>query len=176
MQEVALVLAGVDASQQSRACAAGAVLDARVVAGGDPLGAEPPRVVEAHAELDLAIAEHVGVRRAAGAILLEEVREHALAVFAGEAHLVQRNAQLLADAARVLEVLGGRAVAVLVFVPVAHEEPLHVVALLLQQQRGDGRVDAAGHADDDGSGGHGQRMVVALASRNELRSQRFSAG
>ncbi len=161
MQEVALILAGVDAAEQSRLRAAGAVLDASVVAGRDPLGAEPPRIVETHAELDLAIAQHVGIRCAAGAVLLEKIREHALAVLAREAHLVQRNAQLLAHAARILEILGSGAVAVLVFVPVAHEEPLHVIALLQQQRGSDGRVDAAGHADDYGRRDHGKRMVSA---------------
>ena len=161
MQEVALILAGIDAAQQTRGRARGAVLDASVVTRRDPLGAEPPRVVEADAELDLAIAQHVGIRRAAGAILLQEVREHALAILAGEAHSVQRDAEPFADAARVLEVLGGGAVAVFVLVPVAHEQALHVVALLLQQPRRDGRIDAAGHANDDGSGRHGTRILSA---------------
>jgi hypothetical protein len=51
--------------------------------------------------------------------------------------------------ASVLIVLGSGAVAVFVLVPVAHEESLDVVTLLLQQVRGNGRVHAAGHADDD---------------------------
>ena len=55
-------------------------------------------MVEADAELDLAVAGHVGVRRAARALLGEEGREHALAVLGGEAHAVQRDAQLLAAA------------------------------------------------------------------------------
>src|SRR5688500_9289826 len=174
VQEVALILASVDAAEQPRLRAT--VLDASVVAGGNPLGAEPPRIVEAHAKLDLAIAQHVGVRRAARAVLLEKVREHALAVLAREAHLVQRNAQLLAHAARILEILGSGAVTVLVFVPVAHEEPLYVVALLQQERGSDGRVDAAGHADDYGRGGHGKRMVSAKArARGSGPGDRLSA-
>mgnify|MGYP003693851897 CR=1 FL=1 len=40
--------------------------DAGVVTGRDPIGAEPERMVEERAELDLAVAQHVGIRRAAG--------------------------------------------------------------------------------------------------------------
>src|SRR5690606_29373886 len=123
--------------------------DASVVTRCHPFGTEPTRMVVTNTKLDLAIAQHVRIGRAAMAILVEEITEDALAILAGETHLVQRNAELLANVARVLIVLGSGAVAVLVLVPVAHEQALHVVTLLLQQVSGDGRVDAAGHADDD---------------------------
>src|SRR5438309_843302 len=51
--------------------------------------------------------------------------------------------------ARVLIVLRGGAVAVVVLLPVAHEEALHVVARILQEQRRDCGVDAPGQPDDD---------------------------
>jgi hypothetical protein len=146
VQEVALVLAGVDTAQQARALA---VLDTRVVPRRHPIRAQATRIVEADAELDLAIAEHVRVRRTTGAVFLEEIREDALAILAGETDLVQRDSELLAHPACVLVVLGRRTVAVFVLVPVAHEQALHLVALLQEQPGGDGRVDAAGHADDD---------------------------
>ena len=119
------------------------------MAGRDPRRAEPPRVTRHHAELDLAVAEHVGVRRAALAVLVEEVREHVLAILAREVHAVQRHAEHLADAARVLEVTRG--VAITVVFPVRHVQALHVVARIAQQQRRDGRVDAAGQRDDRGA-------------------------
>ena len=53
-----------------------------VVAGCDSRPAEPPRVTRHHAELDLAVAEHVGIRSAALAVLGQEVREHVLAILA----------------------------------------------------------------------------------------------
>ena len=65
---------------------------------------------------------------------------------------MQRNAELGGRGARILEVLRAGAVVVVVF-PVAHVEPVHVVAGALQQQRGDRGVDAAGHADDDSFAG-----------------------
>ncbi len=51
VQEVALVLGRVDAAQEPATAA-----DARVVTGREALRTEPPRVLETHAELDLAIA------------------------------------------------------------------------------------------------------------------------
>ena len=143
MQEVALVLAGIDAPQQLPPRA-----DARVMAGRESLRAQPLRVVEAHAELDLAVAEHVGVGRAAGLELGEEVREHALAVFRLEAGLVERYAELIADPARILEVRGRRAVAVLVLGPVRHEEGLDAVACVEEEGGSDRRIHAAREADD----------------------------
>jgi hypothetical protein len=94
VQEVTLVLVLVDAPQKP---AAGA--DARVVAGGKQLRAESPRVLAAHAELHLAVAEDIRVRRAPGFQLREEMRKHALAVLGLEACAVQGNAELRAHAA-----------------------------------------------------------------------------
>src|SRR5438477_651329 len=65
-----------------------------------------------------------------------------------ERRALQRTA-LGRDRARVLIVLGGGAVAVVVLLPVAHEEALHVVARILQEQRRDRGVDAPGQPDDD---------------------------
>ena len=80
VQEVALVLAGVEALEQ---------LDARrrsahpgVVPGGDLLGAQAQRVVEKGLELDLGVAQHVGIGRAAGLVLAQELGEHAVLVVA----------------------------------------------------------------------------------------------
>jgi len=101
MQEVALVLVAVDGAQQPAA-----VADTRVVTGREALGAEAPGVVEPDAELDLAVAEHVGVRRATRLELGEESREDALPVLGREARLVQRDAELVADAPRILEIRG----------------------------------------------------------------------
>ena len=117
--------------------------------GREMRGAEALRPLERHAELDLAIAQHVGIRRAAGAMLAQELAEHLLAVLPGEARAVQSNAELGRDRARVLIVLRGGAVAVVVLLPVAHEEALHVVARILQEQRRDCGVDAPGQPDDD---------------------------
>ena len=168
VQEVALILAGVYAAQEPATRA-----DARVVPGREALRAKTLRVLEAYAELDLAVAEDVGIRRTPGLQLGKEVRKNPLAVFGLEAHLVQRDPQLLADAASVLEVGGGRAVAILVIGPVRHEEGFDVMPRVQEEGGRDGRIDAPGKANDDAGHGvspspcglRGRRAVPASTAR-----------
>ena len=101
-----------------------------VVTRRQPARAQARGVGSKHAKLDFAIAQDVRVRRTPAPILLQEIAEYAVPVFAGEVHVVQRDIQLRANLAGVLEVLGGRAVAV-VIVPVGHVQRVHVGALLL---------------------------------------------
>ncbi len=65
VQEVALVLGRVEGLQQLDSRAAPA--HPRIVTGRDVVGTQRARMVEEGAELDLAVAQHVRVRRAAGA-------------------------------------------------------------------------------------------------------------
>ena len=146
MEEVALVLAAVDAAQQPAALA-----DARVVAGCESLRAEASRVVEADTELDFAIARDDRIGRAAGFELGEEMREHALAVFRCEARLVNRDSQFFGDAPRVLEILGSRAIALVVLDPVRHEEGFDLVACIHEKRGRDCGVHATGESDDNAS-------------------------
>ena len=50
------------------------------------------RVIEERPELDLAVAKHVRIRRAAGGVLAQEVREHPLAIFGGEVDRLELDA------------------------------------------------------------------------------------
>ena len=152
MQEITLVLGRIACLVQLDA--AGSVDQARIVPRGEAVGAEAPRIFERHAEFYLAVTEHVGIGRAPGTVLGEERLEHPRAVLGGEAHAVQGNSEPLGDGTCVLEVLGGGAPDVVRrLVPVAHEEPLYLEALLLEEQRRDRGVDAAGERDDDAGGG-----------------------
>ncbi len=54
-------------------------------------------MVEKRLEFDLGIAQHVRVWRASGAVLDEEVLEHALAVFRGEVHRLDVDADAVSD-------------------------------------------------------------------------------
>ncbi len=54
--------------------------------GGDGVRAEAHRVLEEGAELDLAVAEDVGVGRAPGGVFVEKVAEHPLAVLLDKVH------------------------------------------------------------------------------------------
>ena len=143
VQKVTLVLVVIDTAQQARtgrgAC---------VVSGGIAVSAEAQRVGETGAELDLAIAEHVGIRRAACSEFRQEMREHAFAVLGGKVRTMECNAEFGTDAARVLEIGGGGAVAGLVFFPIRHEQGLDLVAGVAEQQCRDRRIDAAGQRDD----------------------------
>lgn len=119
------------------------------MAGGDQVRAEHQRVVEERLELDFAVAEDVRVRRTAGLVLGKEVLEHVIPVFRGEVRRVQLDADPVADGLGVGQVLaGGTVFGAVVLVPVLHEQAFDLIALLQQEQGGDGRVDAAGHADD----------------------------
>src|SRR5690606_1519382 len=130
MQEVALVLVAVDRAQQ--APRGPVAFDPRVVAGGDRPGAERARGVEEMPELDLAIAKHVRVRRAAGGVLCDEVLEHAVPVFARKIAEVQGDAEASADGDRVAAVVRRAALAAAVVGPVVHEHAGNVFALALQ--------------------------------------------
>ena len=79
--------------------------------GGDSPRTEAVHVVEAHAELDLAVAQHVGIRRAARRVLAQKLPEDALAILGGEADAMQRDVERIAHPPRILEVGGGGAVA-----------------------------------------------------------------
>ena len=152
VQEIALVLVAVQALEQGaqavRLAAAG------VVSGGYCVRAQRPRVVQESPELDFAIAQDIRVGCAPRAIFLEEVLEHVVPVFRGEIGSVQGDAQFVRHGLRIGKIhFGGTVLGAVVLVPVLHEQPLHPVALLFEQQRGHGRIDAAGHADDNCIGG-----------------------
>ena len=148
IEEVALILVGIEAAQQARA--AGAVVTAHIVAGGDVGG---PQLfggkLQERLELDLLVAQDVRVRGATRLVLFQEVFEDVVPVFGGEVDGVEFHPQLVADGLGISQILGGRAVLVrVVFFPVLHEQAFDLIALLLEQVGRDGRIHAAGHADD----------------------------
>src|SRR3546814_19321058 len=61
-------------------------------------------------ELHFPIAQHVRVRRLAGRVVGQKTCEYALTVFAREVDAMQRNIELVADRARILEIVGRCAV------------------------------------------------------------------
>ena len=162
-QEIGLVLVGVRAFQQPVERLAvlgedrlsGGVQDgflAAVVAGGDIVGPVFLRDGEEGVELDLPVAQDVRVRGAALGVLVEHIVHDPLAVLLGQVHEIERDADLAGDELRHEAVLLPLAVAVeggVGLVPVLHEHGEDVVALLLQEEGGDGGVHAAGQADAD---------------------------
>ena len=120
----------------------------------------------------LAIAGDVWIGRAAGGQLVEKMLEDALAILGRESHRVQRDAEIVADATRILQVGRCRAVVVFVFVPVAHEKRVHVIPRALQQHGGNGGIDAAGDREDYAGGGRARfYLSCSLCSANPPRSE-----
>ncbi len=148
IEEVALILVGIETAQQARAACA--VVTAHIVAGGDVGGTQLfGGKFEERLELDLLVAQDIRVRRAASLVLFEEVLEHIVPVLGREVDGVEFHPQLVADGLGISQILGGRAVLVrVVFFPVLHEQAFDLIALLLEQVGRDGRIHAAGHADD----------------------------
>ena len=148
VEEVALILVVVETAQQARAACA--VVTAHIVAGGDVGGTQLfGGKLEERLELDLLVAQDIRVRRAPRLVLFQEVLEHVVPVLGGEVDGVQLHAQLVADGLGISQILGGGAVLVrVVFFPVLHEQAFDLITLLLEQVGRDGRIHAAGHADD----------------------------
>ena len=118
--------------------------------GRDTPGAEREGVIQKRLELDFGIAKHVRIGCAAGLVLGEECAEHALLVFGGKVDRLQLDADHIGNRGAINQILARRAIRVIVVVfPVLHEQADDVEAGALQQQRGDRRVHAAGHADHD---------------------------
>ena len=150
-QEIGLVLVGVG-SLQDAAGAVGEDFLPAVVAGGHIVGPVLLGDTEESVELDLAVAQYVRVRSAALGVLVEHVIDNALAVFLGEVHEIERNADLACDEFGHEAVLLPFAVPVeggIGLVPVLHEHGEDVVALLLQEEGRHGGIHAAGKADAD---------------------------
>lgn len=147
-EEVGLVFVGIGSFDDGAGLVFG-FADLGVVPGGDFVEAVFKGVVEEDAEFDLAVAHDVRVGRDAGLVAGEEIVDDAGAVFLHEVDHAEGNAEGFGDGGGVLDVLLPRAVAEdLVLVdPVFHVGAFDGVALLFEEQGGDGGVDASGHGN-----------------------------
>ncbi len=135
-----------------------------VVAGRQRLRAEIARRLEQVVELDLLIAGHARDRRLAGDVAVgkgmhDRVGEAALVV-----EHVMRNAELLRDPARVLNVLAGAAGALApdggaVIVELERDAD-DLVPRASAERRHNRRVDAARHGDHDAAARAALRQIV----------------
>ena len=175
VQKIRLVLVAVPAAQQP--CRGRRVPQARVMAGGQPLGAQPSRLVQAGSELDAPVAAHVGVGRAPRPALPQHLLEDFPPVLFGEIQVVKRDAEFAGHAGGGLKVLGGGAGAV-GLVPVGHVQGFHPVPRVDQAQRGHRGIHSAGNRHHDGAG-HAQTSLRQLlrdagVSRGSQGQQRFT--
>ena len=153
-EKVALILVGVGAGQQpvdDTSVREPLLGLAAVVARGDVVGPELQRLAQEDVELDLAVAQHVGIGRAAAFVLGEHVVHHPRAVVGREVDDVERNVELLGHQFGEEAVVVPRTVAferARGVVPVDHEEADDLISLLLEQPGGHRRIDAARESDD----------------------------
>jgi hypothetical protein len=174
VQHVRLVLVGVGAAEQMP----GAVVVApgpHVVPRGHEVDPEPVGPAQERPELDVLVAAGARVRRPAGRVLGVEV---------GEDRLLERPAQVddlhlePADPADppCVRPCGGAAAAVVDAVGSVDELDVRaedLVALLLEQARGDRRVDPAGHGDEHRSlRGHATESTAARGPTSRRRGGR----
>ena len=146
IEEVGLVLVLVGGPEQ--AILAARLVNAREVARHQLFRAQLLGEIQEDVELDLPIAQHVRVGRAALFVFLQEVAEHPVHVLFGEVHRVIGDVQLFAHGAGVGPVaLAGAHAALVLLLPVLHEHADHLVTGPLHHQRRHGAVHAAGHAD-----------------------------
>src|SRR6478672_1990117 len=148
IQEVALVLGPVLGLQKLEQTVEFANL--RVMAGRDEVGAEPERVLEEGAKLDLGVAQHVRIRGPAGAIFRQKLVEHPLLVLGRKVDCLDVDTDAIGNCDGLDQVLARRAVLIgIVVFPVLHEQADDIVPLLFEQKRSNRRIDPAGHSDDD---------------------------
>jgi hypothetical protein len=62
-------------------------------------------MIEERAKLDLAVAQHIGIGRAAGFVFAQKMGEHALAILGGEVHRVELDADYVGNGRRIDEIL-----------------------------------------------------------------------
>ena len=127
LQEIALVLVVVHAFQQLELAVGMACT--HIVARRDHVGAQQARVIEKEIELDLPVAEHVGIRRASRGVLVEKAGEDIVPVLRCEIRFVQRDPEVRAHGSRVVAIdLRSAIFLVVVLVPVLHEHALDAVS------------------------------------------------
>ena len=152
VQKIALILARVPALVQfdppvPPPLPVPPALQPRVVPCREPFSTETSGILPKRAELDLPVAQHIGIGCPAPAQFVQEIGEHAFLVLGGEVDPVQGQVQATADAPRILEVPRGLAIAVIL--PVAHVQALHVMAGVAKQHGAYRRVHTARQGNND---------------------------
>ena len=116
------------------------------------LRAQAQRLVQQQFVANVPIAHQARIGRAARRVLVDEVIDHRRLERIGDVDQIERNAQLIGNRARRIDI-GGRAApigpAAFAVAPQLQHEAHDVVALLFQQRRRDRTIDAAAHGHDD---------------------------
>jgi len=172
-QEIGLILPWID--RRGEAAAIRGVDDAAVVAGSEVAGPERQRAREQDLELEHPVALDARIGRAAREVGVREIVHHGLLEGLLEVHHIERDLQALRHAAGIESVLEATAVP---RPPSRRVVQLHVhaddfVTLVGEERRGDGRVHAPTHGDDDL---HGCVVFRGLSARSTDRDTHRSPG
>ena len=122
--------------------------------GGDVIVAINLRLVHQLVELEFLVAGRAGNGCACLHVFRNEIVDHFLAEFLFEIQDVMRDADLLRHPAGIGQIVertaGAEAfIGIPAVIPQLERNADEVVALLLEQSRGDGAVHPAAHGDDD---------------------------
>ena len=124
--------------------------EACVVTRRHRIGAKPVCMIQKCLELDFAVANHIRVWRAPGAVFVQKLRKHPFAIFSDKIDRFQLDADDVAGRGGVDQILARSAIFVgVIVIPVLHENADHFMARALEKPRRDGGVDSSGHTDDN---------------------------
>ena len=140
---------------------------ARVVSGGDALGSDLPGGVQQLVELHVIVAKRAGDGGASLEVIVNERADDGLLELALEIDHVIGDAEVLGDAARVVDVVDGAAAMLpgglgvklvlklrqAALVPELHGEAYDRLAAVVQDGGDGGAVDTAAHGHGNGGGG-----------------------
>ena len=171
-QEIALVSRCVSASEQPASAIRQAPRRA-IMPRRQRIGAEVSRGREEIGELDRAVAGRAGDRRLAPSITGGKRRDHGIAESRLVVQDVMRNAELGSNRARITDIatcaarpLAASGTAAVVEL---QRDADHVVAFVCQKRGDDGRIDTAGHGDDDTRVGGRLRNAKTVHASIHLR-------
>ena len=123
---------------------------AGIVSGGNGIGALLYGIVQKAFKFDFGIAQDIRVWRATCAVFFEEIGKYIVFILRGKIDDVDIDTDDIGNGNGIKGVLFNAAIFVVVVIfPVLHEHAADLMALLFEQGRGNGGIDAAGKADDD---------------------------
>ena len=148
MQKIALVFAGVCRAQQLEAAAAATratgstaatpLAHAGVMPGGDFFRAQLDGMIQKGLELDLGIAQNVGVGGAPSGVFAQKIGEHPVFIFGGKVDGLKINPHYVRCCGGIDQIFAGGAIFIIIVIfPIFHEKANDLVTRTFQQPCGD---------------------------------------
>jgi hypothetical protein len=145
VEEVGLILVGIHSPEQGIPTVLPA--DLGVVPRGQVIRLQIQGLFQESLELDLLVAQNIGIGRAPPLVLLQEIDENPIPVLLFKIHCIIRNADLIADPPHIIIVFIRCAQAAFIpLIPVLHEDTYDFIACFFQHQCGDGGIHSPGHS------------------------------